>query len=790
MAIEDDDKEGLVLAAYAPKSLDNGTEDELVSKTIFLSSFLSKTNERNFKINEELEQRLSESKNDEQNVDRVFQMLNQPLPLTIKRLKSNLTEFPRPVLCSIESEKCVSNLLKVSSKLRTNKFYKNVVFIFTFYFIPLISAQKCKNLFGKTKYDGECMEVRSCTGAALSGDCTASNLICCIADVKPSTFESSLLKKSTFLTTFGNTTRNNVIYHFLAESIQASKINNEYQLAAYLSQLVGETQTFEQLESKTNESDLDSSIGNSEPGDGSLYRGRGAIYLKGKKNYELAQTALKIDLVNNPEKAAFPSVAFKIAAWFWLNNVDLVSESSRPPIQGPINDLIDGTYLNFALLTNYFTLDSISFLNRLEINDMILVALNFRPLKKSRGLKCMLDGQQGYSVPICYANQKSFYCGCEGDFERKETCNYGLLKNGRCLNPSFVRCCVENYSNNIDLVIIMDNSGSIGPIDFQKEKEFVKTLIQKMEINMDKSRIAVVHFSSNATTVAYFNQTSNASDLTKKVESIPFTGGSTNTADALLLANNTILQEKNGMRSIREGIPKVVVVITDGKSNDRKKTLEAAQAIKDRGFSIITAGVGNVDQQECKLMSSTPYDFEYVNNFSGLNDILFNIASKSVLQPAPLLILIPIRSTISKNQYKYFKYPLGNLTKLTIQLDQLLGSSALFYSFVNPNPKDDSDVIALPGSRQKRETQQPVKYYTVSKSTNESSDTLYISVKGYDTLNSFEMKLSETTTTMSPITTTTKNPTTTTTTKNPTTTTTTKNPTTTTQTNGQAIFST
>ncbi|CAF0917121.1 unnamed protein product [Brachionus calyciflorus] len=304
-----------------------------------------------------------------------------------------------------------------------------VVAMLNFYIIPLISAQKCKNQYGKNKYDGECMEVSACTGAALISNCPGVNRVCCIADNKPSSFEYTLLKKSIFLKTFGNTTRNNVIYHYLVESIQASQKNTEYKLAAYISQLAGETKTFEQLE------------------------GRGGIYLKGKKNYELAQTALKIDLVNNPEKAAFPSVAFKIAAWIWLNNVELINQTSQSPIKGPLNDLIDGTYLNYALLTNYLTYDPKSFLTRLEINDMMLKALNFRPLKKSRGLECMLDGQLGYSVPICHAQQKAFYCGCDGDFDKKESCNYGLLKNGKCLNPSFVRCCVENYSNNIDLVI-------------------------------------------------------------------------------------------------------------------------------------------------------------------------------------------------------------------------------------------------------------------------------------------------------------------------------------------------
>ncbi|CAF1128104.1 unnamed protein product [Brachionus calyciflorus] len=81
------------------------------------------------------------------------------------------------------------------------------------------------------------------------------------------------------------------------------------------------------------------------------------------------------------------------------------------------------------------------------------------------------------------------------------------------------------------------------------------------------------------------------------------------------------------------------------------------------------------------------------------------------------------------------------MTMLTIQLDQLFGRCVLFYSFVNPNPKDDLDVIDQPGSRKKREAEQSQKYYTVSKPTDGNSDTLYLSVKGYDNSNSFEMKV-------------------------------------------------
>ncbi|CAF0713246.1 unnamed protein product [Brachionus calyciflorus] len=622
------------------------------------------------------------------------------------------------------------------------KFLK-IFLIFNVFHFQLILAQKCQNLYGKTKYDGECLNVAVCIGAALIGNCPNIHHICCINDQSPSLFSGFPQYKENFLKIVGNTTRNHVIYHYLAESMQAAQIDTEYKMAAYLSQLAEETSNFEQLESTTSEADIDSDIGNSQFGDGSLYRGRGGIYLRGKNNYELAERSLGLGLINSPEKAAFPSVAFKIAAWYWKNNSDIYDLSSNKTKKGSFNDIIDGTYLSFSLLTNSLTSDSKKFLKRLEINDMILSELNFRPLKKSRGLGCMLNGKQGYNVPICLAQQNSFYCGCEGDFEKKETCNYGQIKNGKCLNPNFVRCCVENYSTNIDLVIVMDNSGSIGPTYFQIEKDFVISLIQNFEIGLNKSRVAVIHFSDTAKIVTSFNQTSNSLDLINKVQSISFDGFSTNTSDALILANNTILQEVNGMRSIEEGIPKVIVVITDGVSNDRIKTLEAAQVIKDRGYNIIAAGVGWVDQEECKLMSSTPYDFEYGNDLNDLDDILFNIASKSIVQPALVKNLVPIRSTISKNQYKYFKYPLGNLTQFIIQLDQLLGNSSLFYSFVNRNPKDDSDLISFQSLRRKRETQTQIKFFNINIPTEGIYDNLYISVKGYDTLNSFEMKLSE-----------------------------------------------
>lgn len=61
--------------------------------------------------------------------------------------------------------------------------------------------------------------------------------------------------------------------------------------------------------------------GNDQPGDGYRYHGRGYLPVPGKAHYRAAGQALGLDLVNDPELAAEPEHAAKIAAWYWKNRV-------------------------------------------------------------------------------------------------------------------------------------------------------------------------------------------------------------------------------------------------------------------------------------------------------------------------------------------------------------------------------------------------------------------------------------------------------------------------------------
>jgi putative chitinase len=58
-------------------------------------------------------------------------------------------------------------------------------------------------------------------------------------------------------------------------------------------------------------------LGNTHPGDGRRYKGRGLIQLTGRANYGRLGTLLGVDLVAEPEAAAEPVLSLRIACTYW-----------------------------------------------------------------------------------------------------------------------------------------------------------------------------------------------------------------------------------------------------------------------------------------------------------------------------------------------------------------------------------------------------------------------------------------------------------------------------------------
>lgn len=101
-------------------------------------------------------------------------------------------------------------------------------------------------------------------------------------------------------------------------------INTPLRMCHYLAQILHESgelkYTCELASGKAYEGRKD--LGNTEPGDGVRYKGRGLIQITGRKNYA-AYTASKYckgDVVKNPELLEKPLGAVKSSMWYWMAN--------------------------------------------------------------------------------------------------------------------------------------------------------------------------------------------------------------------------------------------------------------------------------------------------------------------------------------------------------------------------------------------------------------------------------------------------------------------------------------
>ena len=63
-----------------------------------------------------------------------------------------------------------------------------------------------------------------------------------------------------------------------------------------------------------------SDLGNTQPGDGVRFRGRGLIQLTGRYNYEAIERELGLSVLENPQLLETPENAARSAGWFWYRN--------------------------------------------------------------------------------------------------------------------------------------------------------------------------------------------------------------------------------------------------------------------------------------------------------------------------------------------------------------------------------------------------------------------------------------------------------------------------------------
>ncbi|KAK3784815.1 hypothetical protein RRG08_066336 [Elysia crispata] len=131
----------------------------------------------------------------------------------------------------------------------------------------------------------------------------------------------------------------------------------------------------------------------------------------------------------------------------------------------------------------------------------------------------------------------------------------------------------------VDIVFLVDASGSVGSFNFRKTLDFVESVVNGLNIGPFEVRVGLIRFASSPSLQFHLNTYTDKQSVLSRVSATSYTGGGTDTARGLAYATDVSFTAINGMRS---EAAQVAIVVTDGKSNSESATISEATRLKDK----------------------------------------------------------------------------------------------------------------------------------------------------------------------------------------------------------------
>ena len=197
-----------------------------------------------------------------------------------------------------------------------------------------------------------------------------------------------------------------------------------------------------------------------------------------------------------------------------------------------------------------------------------------------------------------------------------------------------------------DVVLLVDGSYSIGLANFAKVRAFLEVLVKSFDIGPGKVQISLVQYSRDPHTEFHLNTHHDLDKVVAAVRSFPYRGGSTNTGRAMTYVREKIFLPARGARA---SVPRITILITDGKSSDAFK--EPATRLRNADVEIFAVGVKEAVRSELVAIANTPADTHVytVDDFDAFQRI-----SKELTQSICLRIEQELRNIQKRSESSCF----------------------------------------------------------------------------------------------------------------------------------------
>uniref|UniRef100_A0A8C7LYK3 VWFA domain-containing protein n=1 Tax=Oncorhynchus mykiss TaxID=8022 RepID=A0A8C7LYK3_ONCMY len=173
----------------------------------------------------------------------------------------------------------------------------------------------------------------------------------------------------------------------------------------------------------------------------------------------------------------------------------------------------------------------------------------------------------------------------------------------------------------LDFVFIIDSSRSVRPSDYEKVKIFITNILAFLDVGPEATRVGLLQYGSVVQNEFSLNTYSSKADVERAVKAMDHLATGTMTGLAIQYTMETAFTEPEGARPADLHIPRIAMIITDGRPQDTVEEV-AAQA-RQAGIQIFAIGVGRVDMNTLRVIGSEPHSEHVylVANFSQIETL-------------------------------------------------------------------------------------------------------------------------------------------------------------------------
>uniref|UniRef100_A0A8C7ZXP1 Collagen alpha-1(XIV) chain n=1 Tax=Oryzias sinensis TaxID=183150 RepID=A0A8C7ZXP1_9TELE len=154
---------------------------------------------------------------------------------------------------------------------------------------------------------------------------------------------------------------------------------------------------------------------------------------------------------------------------------------------------------------------------------------------------------------------------------------------------------------------------NIGRVNFRLVRMFLENLVDAFDVGIDKTRIGLAQYSGDPRIEWHLNTYHTKDAVIDAIKNMPYKGGNTLTGLALTFILENCFKPEFGAR---EDVPKIGILITDGKSQDN--VIPPAERLQEAGVELFAIGVKNADENELRSIASEP-DATHVYNVADFN---------------------------------------------------------------------------------------------------------------------------------------------------------------------------